>query len=155
LQIDAGVVSMVKPAKWDVHEEIAESSPPSLGKSAKQVSIYVNGVMCTKITAMEGFLPDAAAAFYSYNETLSEMQAQTFMATPPELQNDCDLAQNVFEYGREVKYGLPLEVVYRNGRTRHIVGYQTRDVEAQLFTLPKQYRTLNMTNIRGNSGEND
>lgn len=150
LQIDAGVVSMTKPARWQVREEI--KALPNRGTGAKQVKVYVNDALCLEVTAMEGFLPDAAAALRTYSNILADVQAQTFLATPPELQNDCDLAQNVFEYQREVEHGLPVEESFQNGKTRRMLGYRTRDIEAQLFTLPAQYRTLNMKDIRGNGG---
>ncbi|TCV90465.1 hypothetical protein [Sulfurirhabdus autotrophica] len=147
LKIDAGVVTMQKPAKWVVREEVTDL--PKQGKGAKKVNIFVNDTMCMQITAVEGFLPDAVSALRRYNETLAQVQAQTFMATPPELQNDCDLAQTVFEFGRELKYGLPLEATYHSGNTRRMVGYHMINMDSQLFTLPKQYRTVSLDDIRG------
>ena len=146
LKIDAGVVTMQKPAKWDVREEVTEL--PKQGKGAKQVKIFVNDEMCMQITTVEDFLPEAVSALRLYNEILAEVQAQTYMATPHELQKDCDLAQTVFEFGRELKHGLPLEATYQSGNSRRMVGYHTISLDNQLFTLPKQYRTVSVDDIR-------
>ena len=150
MQIDAGRVSLARPAKWQVREEVKDL--PQRGKRARQVSLYVNNVLCSQAITVQGVLPDAVAALREYLETLAATQARTYRSTPPGLRDPCELAQYVLEIGRDLKHGLALEQVSHNGRSRHLLDYRTVELKPELFRIPANFRRVNLDGSRPAAG---
>lgn len=146
LEIDRKPVRMAKPGRWDVHEKIAPA--PARGKGVEQVTLYVNGVECSRITARAGIFPGVVAALKAYKETMAAVQADTFQSTPKDMRNDCDLALNVFEIDREFSHGLPLDENFQDGRSRRLESYREEEARPGLFVLPKNFRRINIEDLR-------
>jgi len=144
LVIDAEQPALAKPARWQVREDVV-LSPDS---RTQHVNVYVNGVLCTQVTVVPKLLPDAAMALGAYRQVLAGIQVLTYLDSPPELRNDCDLAQHVWEIAREFKHGLPIEQRYHDGRSRLLVDYHDKPYQARLFVLPSGYRTVNIKELR-------
>lgn len=148
--IDAAPVKLAKPADWHVKETVEPL--PRRGEHARQVSLYVNGTLCSRTVAIQGALPDAVAAMGEYLTTLAATQARTYRETPSDTRDPCDLAQYVLEAGRELKYGLPLEQVSSNGRSRHLLGYRKVELKPGLFRLPADFRRVGLDELRAQLG---
>mgnify|MGYP001579508804 CR=1 FL=1 len=144
LRIDAEQPALAKPARWQVREDVV-SSPNS---RTQHVNVYVNEVLCAQVTVVPKLLPDATMALGAYRQALAGMQALTYLASPPELRSDCDLAQHVWEIAREFRHGFPIEQKYHDGRSRRLVDYREKPRQPQLFALPSGYRTLNIKELR-------
>ena len=143
LRIDEEKIDTARPVRWDVREEVDTKS-----KRVHHASIYVNETRCTKLTAF-AVEPDAVKALTTYREVLAATQSKTFATMPPALRDDCDLARDVLEIQREFKYGLPVEVVYSNGRSRRFVDTRKVRFNARLFMLPRGYSETSIQEMRG------
>lgn len=143
LRIDEATVDTARPIRWDVREEVDTKS-----KRVHHVRIYVNEKRCTKLTAF-AVEPDAVKALITYRQVLAATQSKTFAAMPSGLQDECDLARDVLEIQREFKYGLPVEVVYNNGRSRRFVDTRKVRLNARLFMLPRGYSETSIQEMRG------
>lgn len=146
LRVDPGKVLTGQPKPWRVREKI--TALPSRGPGAKQVQIYVNDKLCSTITAIPNVFPDAVNALREYRRTLRAVQGDTYDGTPPELRNQCDLAQHVFETDRGLRFGLPLEETYQGGKTRRIVNYREVESRPELFVLPEDYHVIDLMKLR-------
>lgn len=134
---DARRVAPARPAPWAVEAHLEQ-----LAGSTRKLALSVNGKPCMTITAAARLLPDTVAALVTYRESLAAIQAETWARTPPELRDECELAQHVWEIRRTLQYGLPIEEVYANGRSRHYVSHRTRPAQPALFRLPRQYQVV-------------
>lgn len=146
LEISGGKFALTRPEPWVLRHEIQPASP---GKRTRKVDLYVNGVLCSQVTAQPGLLPDAVAALKQYRLVLSQVQASVSALQRAEEREYCALAQHVFETSRELDFGLPLAENYQDGRRRELSNYTVRPVEAKLFELPKDYRRVNINDLRG------
>lgn len=140
LELVPGKVELKKPLVWQVREDI---QPQSRGLRAAK--IYVNDVLCSEVEAAPGVLPDVVKALGEYRSALEATQARTYAATPSELQAECDLAQNVFETQRELRFGLPVKELYKSGRSRELIGQRAETLAPALFQLPSGYRTWTLS----------
>lgn len=140
LELAPGKVDLKKPLVWQVREDVRKQSG---GLNAAR--IYVNDVLCSEVEAAPGVLPDVVKALGEYRSALEATQARTYSATPSELQAECELAQNVFETQRELRFGLPVKELYKNGRSRELVNHRSVSLAPQLFALPTGYRTWSLT----------
>lgn len=139
LELAPGKVDLKKPLVWQVREDVRKQSG---GLNAAK--IYVNNVLCSEVEAAPGVLPDVVKALGEYRSALEATQARTYSATPSELQAECELAQNVFETQRELRFGLPVKELYKNGRSRELVNHRSVTLAPQLFVLPTGYRTWSL-----------
>ena len=145
MRIVAGAPVVSKPAQWEMHEEVR---PAALGKNARVVKLFVNGVRCSEVTAQPNLLPDAVAALKQYRAVLAQVQSETFAQQPEAQREFCELAQHVFATSRELDYGLPLAERYNNGRTRELQQYKWRPGNPALFQLPNGYRQFDLRGTR-------
>lgn len=141
-RFDAASPKVVRPEPWRVDEQI-ETLP---GKTLR-ARISVNGVVCSRITAAQGQFPGAVAALRALKDVMRATQIATWERTPIELRDECDLAQQVLEYPRELKHGLPIEEAYRNGRLRQLQGHAWVKPRPELFRLPTGFREMVMKDL--------
>jgi hypothetical protein len=104
-----------------------------------RVQIFADGKLCSETVSAKGLLPDAARALAEFKSALAYTQLQTFRNTPEELRQPCDLAHHVWEGGRGLAYGLPLEERDYAGRVRRLSGNAMKNLDSALFVLPTGY----------------
>jgi hypothetical protein len=118
------------PPRWKAVKAVT----PVAGGS--RVRVRVGGVECSDVTTARGVFPDAVAALRELKTVLAERQYATWQATPPELQHDCDLANQVWEFAAALRYGLPVSERDFSGRTRHLRAHATLPQATSLFAVP-------------------
>lgn len=134
-------IVLAKPQPWKITQIVKQLAP-----TTRQFIWSVNGKPCGQITAAVTLLPDTARALQQYWRALVPSQSQTWQHTPAELRNECDLARYVFEIPRLFQYGLPLEDIASDGRTRHYESDRQVPLQMDLFRVPKDYQLIKLTN---------
>ncbi len=144
---EPGPLHLDPPKEWNIKEDVLNER-----NAEKRVDIIVNGTVCSRLTASARFLPEVAQALMEFQETMAATQAATYLATPPEERDPCDLARLVLEPRRWFKYGLSLDELDNNGFSRRLLNYQA-DIALRpaIFDIPAGYRQLNLQQIRGES----
>lgn len=121
-----------KPAQWKVKLDVESGAP-----GTQRFRLKVNGRMCSEGVAAKRAAPNAAHAMAEMKSVLAATQYRVWKETPPELQHDCDLANQVFETGRILTLGLPLEEREFTGRSRHFVSETRQALQPELFRVPE------------------
>jgi len=117
-------------------------APAVAGIHPLRYGLKVNGHLCDNLVVLPGVMPGALAALGEYFETLSYQQAVTVEATPPEMQDACDLSRYVYHPTREVSFGLPVHI-WNDRQSRELVDFrESFSVAPQLFELPEGYERL-------------
>lgn len=145
LVIDAAPVKYDQPKEWNVRDHTLQNTQ---GKRRFEVS--VNGETCMRVMAVEKFLPEVNEALTEFAQALAATQADTFRATPPELQRSCELMRFVLEPKRLYQFGLPVDEVHHDGLSRRLLNSAT-DVKVRpgLFDVPTGYQVINIKDMRG------
>lgn len=136
-------LTLAQPTPWKIQEQVKQ-----LPGNTRKFTLGVNGKSCMEITAAGKLLPDVVSALATYRQTLTSVEVLTWQRTPPEMRDECDLLQHVFEIRRTLQYGLPIEEVYANGRSRRYVSHRTRASQAALFQLPPKYKMINTDQLK-------
>lgn len=145
LLIEPGAVTIPKPDKWRVKEDVLTEE-----RGQRTFDIQVNGITCSRITASPTFLPEVAQAMGDFNELMAATQSATYLATPPEQRQPCDLARYILEPKLWVKSGFPLYEADADGSIRRLLNYQASvPVRRGIFTLPDTYRTVRLRDLQG------
>jgi hypothetical protein len=140
-----GPVTMEPPKEWKIKDDILDDR-----NAQKRVDLIVNGVVCSRLTASERFLPEVAQALMEFQETMAATHAATYLATPPEQRDTCDLARLVLEPRRWFKYGLALDELRNDGFSRRLLNYQADiAVRPKVFEVPADYRQISAKEMRG------
>lgn len=140
---DPHPLTLAKPTPWKIQEQVKQ-----LRGNTRKFTLGVNGKSCMELTATDKLLPEVASALATYRQTLSSIEGRTWQRTPAELRDECDLVQHVFEIRRTLQYGLPIEELYANGRSRRYVSHRTRASHPALFQLPPAYKMINADPIQ-------
>ena len=142
---EPGPLHIEPPKEWKIKEDILDDR-----NAQKRVDLIVNGVVCSRLTASERFLPEVAQALMEFQDALAATQATTYLATPPEQRDTCDLARLVLEPQRWFKYGLALDEVRNDGFSRRLLNYQADiALRPKVFEIPADYRRITMKQLRG------
>ena len=145
LIFEPGPLHVEPPKDWNIKEDILDDQ-----NAEKKVDIIVNGTVCSRLTASQRFLPGVAQALMEFQETMAATQAATYLATPPEERDPCDLARLVLAPRRWFKYGLSVDELDNNGFSRRLLNYQADGaVRPKLFEVPAGYRQINFKEMRG------
>lgn len=145
LIFEPGLVQVDRPKDWETQDDILDNRD-----AQKKINLIVNGKVCTRITASERFLPDVAQALMEFQDTMAATHAATYLATPPEQRDPCDLARLVLEPRRWFKYGLSLDELHGNGFSRRLLNYQDHvAVRPKAFEVPADYSQLDFKALRG------
>lgn len=129
----------VRPRAYVVEEKVTAA-----GKGRVRVQRYADGALCSESVIQPRRFPDAARALAEYKSTLAFTQLQTYLNTPEELRQTCDLVEHVWEGRRALAHGLPLEERDYSGRVRTYVKGGRKAYEANLFRLPEGFSTLQL-----------
>jgi hypothetical protein len=112
-------------------------------RGTRHFSLKVNGVVCSEGVAALRAAPDAARAMAELKTVLAATQYRVWKDSPSELQHDCDLANQVWESGRTLKLGLPLEEREYTGRTRKFERESRQPLQPELFRVPDGMTAIN------------
>lgn len=144
LVFERGPLNVEKPKDWDTDDDVLSDQ-----EGRKRLNLIVNGKVCTRILASERFLPEVAQALGDFGEVMAATHAATYLATPVEQREGCDLARLVLEPRRWFKYGLTLDEVHYSGLSRRLLNYQAGTaVRPKVFEVPDTYRQINMNKQR-------
>ncbi len=127
-----------KPANWMASLDTRQGA-----RGTRRFSLKVNGVVCSEGVAAQGAAPDAARAMAELKTVLAATQYRVWKDSPPDLQHDCDLANQVWETERTLKLGLPLEEREFSGRTRKFENETRQPFQPELFRVPDGMSTIN------------
>lgn len=127
-----------RPANWIASLDIQQGA-----RGTRRFSLKVNGVVCSEGVAAQGAAPDAARAMAELKMVLAATQYRVWKDSPPDLQHDCDLANQVWESGSTLKLGLPLEEREFSGRTRKFERETRQPLQPELFRVPDGMSTIN------------
>jgi hypothetical protein len=127
-----------KPADWSPRLDAHKAA-----RGTQRFSLTVKGVVCSEGVAAKGAAPDAARAMAELKAILAATQYRVWKDTPPEMQHDCDLANQVWESGTTLTLGLPLEEREFTGRTRKFESETRQPLKPGLFRLPEGVAVIN------------
>lgn len=126
-----------KPAGWNAR--LAEGKAE---RGGRHFTLTVKGVACSEGIAARHAM-DAARAMAEMKAILAATQYRVWKASPPDLQHDCDLANQVWNAGDTLSLGLPLEEREFTGRTRTLESETRLPVDPGLFRVPEGMAQIN------------
>lgn len=126
-----------KPAGWNAR--LAEGRAE---RGGRRFTLAVKGVVCSEGIAVKHAM-DAARAMAEMKAVLAATQYRVWKASPPDLQHDCDLANQVWNAGDTLSLGLPLEEHEFTGRSRTLEGETQTPVAPGLFQVPEGMAQVN------------
>jgi hypothetical protein len=120
-----------RPADWKPRLVTRQAA-----KGTQHFSLAVGGQTCIEGVAAKGASPDAARAMAELKSMLAVTQYRLWRDSPQEMQHDCDLANQVWDFGATLQLGLPLEERDFTGRTRQIESVSNPLLKSELFHVP-------------------
>lgn len=142
---DAGLVMVfasgalpAKPARWQAKLDTSMGAP-----GTERYRLSVDGVACSEGIVAPRAAPDVAKAMGELKRVLATTQHRVWRDSPPDMQHDCDLANQVWESGAVTGIGLPLEEREFTGRTRRFETQSTEPLRPELFRVPAGLPALN------------
>jgi hypothetical protein len=69
---------------------------------------FANGAACYNVVVAEDYLPDVVNAFREFRTVLAGEHATSIGNLPPDRQDACDLALNIFYSTRHLDFGFPV-----------------------------------------------
>ena len=127
-----------KPAGWKPRLDAQAGAP-----GTRRFSLTLDGVECSAGVAAAAAAPDAARAMAELKAVLAATQYRVWQDSPPDLQHDCDLANQVWESGATLELGLPLEEHEFTGRTRRFESQSSEPLQPGLFRVPDGITAIN------------
>lgn len=104
-------------------------------RGGRRFTLTVRGVVCNEGIAVKHAM-DAARAMAEMKSVLAATQYRVWQQSPPDLQNDCDLANQVWNSGDTLTLGLPLEEREFTGRSRTFESESRQPENPALFRVP-------------------
>lgn len=136
--------------KHRVEELPVEGAPPVAGRAVQHFNLYTNGQRCYELFTVPGLLEEPRLALMEYRRVLAGEQAAVAALTPPELRDQCDLANNVLLPARHLVHGFPIRMQDAFGRVRNLEDYDLHyQPDPALFVLPQGYRRYSPAELRG------
>lgn len=126
-----------RPATWRAKLQTRPAAP-----GTQTYTLAVNGVVCSAGVLSPRAAPDAAQALAELKTVLAATQYRVWKDSPRELQHDCDLANQVWEFATLLKKGLPLDEREFSGRTRQFEQADKDTLRPELFRIPEGLATL-------------
>lgn len=126
-----------RPATWRARLETKAGAAGTLN-----YRLLAGKTVCSEGVLAPRAAPDAARALTELKSVLALTQYRVWQSSPSEMQNDCDLANQVWEFGRLLKAGLPLEEHEFGGRVRQFESETKAPLDPGLFRLPENLPVL-------------
>ncbi|WP_296892242.1 hypothetical protein [Thiobacillus sp.] len=126
-----------KPARWNAR--LAEGKAE---RGGRRFTLSVKGVVCNEGIAVRHAM-DAARAMAEQKSILAATQYRVWKDSPPGMQNDCDLANQVWNAGDTLSLGLPIEEREFTGRSRTFESESRLPVDPGLFRVPEGMAQIN------------
>ena len=120
-----------KPAGWNPKLVTRQAA-----RGTQHFNLSANGLTCNEGVAARRAAPDAARAMAELKSVLAATQYRVWRDSPPEMQHDCDLANQVWDSGVTLRLGLPLEERDFRGRTRQFESESNPLLKPELFRVP-------------------
>lgn len=119
------------------------------GHALVHYRLFTDGQQCYKVVAAKTLLPHVVSALKAYEDTLASEQARSAVNAPPGLETPCDLADNVFDPGREYAFGFPVRITDFEQNEKVLVGFKKdAPIKRSLFVLPPHYVPYSPGEIR-------
>lgn len=145
LIFEPGVVLVKPPQKWEIKEDILDHKGAQI-----HVDLVVNGTVCARIAASEKFLPDVAKALQEFQELMASTHSGTYLVTPEDQRDDCDLARLVLDPQHWFKFGMPFDELRNNGFSRRLLHYkEDMAIRPKAFELPENYHMIRFKELQG------
>ncbi len=140
LVIRSHLITLPKPAHFHNVVKPGRVKGRFKGHKLRSFRLFTNDQQCYYIVAAKHLLPGVVSALKAYANTLAGEQALTAANTPAGLETKCDLADNVFDPGREYSEGFPVRVLDYEENEKVLTGYKKDvPVKRNLFVLPAHY----------------
>ncbi|HSH28301.1 MAG TPA: hypothetical protein VK971_00215 [Thiohalobacter sp.] len=146
LTIADGEITEIEAAP-DIQVKVsADTDAPRIGGEAvRRVDVIADGELCMTAHVVPSLLPDVTAALRQYQQILAARQFRDLALTPESMRGPCFYANYVQGATRYLDEGLPVQWSHEGGRAQVLVDYeQDRAVPASLFTLPDDYRRVDL-----------
>lgn len=145
LVFEPGEVQVKPPQNWEIKEEVLDDKGTQV-----HVDLLVNGTVCARIGASTKFLPDVAKALQEFHELMASTHSGTYLATPVDQRDDCDLARLILDPQHWFKFGMPLDELRNNGFSRRLLHYkEDMAIRPKAFELPEHYRMIRFKELQG------
>lgn len=145
LVFEPGQIMVEKPKDWDIDDDVLSDKD-----SQKRLNLTVNGKICTRILASKRFFPELAEALGEFGEVMAATHARSYLATPVEQRDACDLARLVLEPRRWYKHGTTLDELHYTGVSRRLLNYQSGvAVRPKVFEIPEHYQLIELKTLSG------
>ncbi|HEY5602698.1 MAG TPA: hypothetical protein VIM41_06285 [Gammaproteobacteria bacterium] len=127
---------------YEAQSQASSAIPKVSGRTATHYRYNVNGEHCyDAVTLEETFLPDVVKALQEYRQVLAGEHARTVHTMPPETQDACDLALNIYYAGKHLETGLPLREWDQRGFLRFMLDYRVDfKFDEEKLKLPADYK---------------
>jgi hypothetical protein len=119
-----------KPAGWTPRLEAGKAE-----RGGRHFTLTVKGVVCSEGVAAKHAM-DAARAMTELKAILAATQYRVWKDSPPGMQHDCDLANQVWNSGDTLTLGLPLDEREFTGRSRTFESEIRQPLNPELFRVP-------------------
>lgn len=126
-----------KPADWAPRLEAGKAE-----RGGRHFTLTVKGVVCSEGIAARHAM-DAARAMAELKSILAATQYRVWKDSPPGMQHECDLANQVWNSGDTLTLGLPLEEREFTGRLRTFESETRQPLNPRLFRVPEGMTQIN------------
>lgn len=126
-----------KPADWAPRLEAGKAE-----RGGRHFTLTVKGVVCSEGIAARHAM-DAARAMAELKSILAATQYRVWKDSPPGMQHECDLANQVWNSGDTLTLGLPLEEREFTGRLRTFESEARQPLNPRLFRVPEGMTQIN------------
>lgn len=131
------------PMAIEYTEEKQESAAvPRDADSARgfHYKFLANGKICYNVVVAENYLPGVVEAFTEFRTVLAGEHATALGNLPVDQQDACDLALNIFDPVRHLRYGFPVREWNEKGYSKFLVEVRPAiAVEKQYLELPAAF----------------
>ena len=101
---------------------------------------FANGVACYNVVVAENYLPDVVNAFKEFRTVLAGEHATSLGNLPPDRQDACDLALNIFYPAHHLDFGFPVREWDDKGYSKFLREAQRGVViDPEMLKIPADY----------------
>lgn len=134
------VVKPPIPIEYTDDKQESAAVPRGSDSRGYHYKFTANGKPCYNVVVAENYLPDVVAAFTEFRTVLAGEHATSIGNTPLEQHDACDLALNIFDPVRHLRYGFPVREWNDKGYSKFLLDVRPgMSVEKQFLVLPASY----------------